>query len=184
MRLDRQISYLVKVQRTTLGFTEQPRRVSIGTSERTFFVSEEDGSGKFPGNGGTVHFDKGFVSSGTLIVQDMGNMFLASTAFTAYHHRKVIVRNALRPLYKFLIDPADSSDDFRVTVIPASPVQDFPDGLYKWNIIHRFFDKLYCAPFYGIYRSRHIAVLGHDDKGNRLSVLVDPVENLDAASIR
>ena len=163
---------------------KQSRRVGICTSESTFFMSEEDGRCQILGDGGTVHLNEWLVPSGTFIMQDMGNMFLSGTAFTAYHYGKVVICNTLRLFYKFLISSADTSDDFRVVSIPASAIQRLVNRFYKWNVMDRLLDKLYSPFLHGIYGSWHIAVLGHDDKGNLLPVLVNPVEYLDAASIR
>ena len=116
-------------------------------------------------------------------MQDMGNMLLARTAFTTDHYGQVVVGNEFSLLYEFLISPAYSLDDFRFAYIGHPFFQCLLDGFYERNVMDWLLNKFVGTFLHGIHRCRDITVLGHNDKGNPLAVLVDPVEYLNPATV-
>ena len=92
---------------------EAPGRAVQRASERAFFVAEQLGFDQVTGNGRHVDGDERAVLALAIVVQGLGNQFLAGAAFAQNQYVYVGRRHATDRLVNFLHLRRPADDDLR-----------------------------------------------------------------------
>ena len=87
--LERHVADFVEKERATIGLLQLADFVVERAGEAAFAVAEQFAFDQLFGDGGAVHFDKGFVSTRAGGVDSVGDQFLPSAAFAEDQHAAI-----------------------------------------------------------------------------------------------